>query len=144
MIKLLLSISWMMMLNFMPVMNQTSPEEFLKIAIQKTEQGNYSESINYCSKAIVLDKDYELAYYQRGYNYYMLGEYELAKEDFNKTLEFNPNNAQAYIMRAECHSELGNRMKSIKDYNRARKIDFFLTMGHISKNLFNTILPSGK
>lgn len=132
-----------MLLSFITTINETSPEEFLKVAIQKTEEGKYAELINYCSKAILINNDFEYAYYQRGFNYYRLMKYERALEDFNKALQYNADNANTYILRAECHSGLGNRMKAIKDYNRARKIDFFYTMGHISKNLLNTILSSG-
>lgn len=51
----------------------------------------YKEAIPYFSKAINYDSKYFQAYYNRGYCYELLKQYNKAKEEYQKSLEIYPN-----------------------------------------------------
>ena len=59
-------------------------------ALAKANLKEYSEAIADYDKAIELDPNFALAYYNRGITYRELGKEEEAKEDFKKAQELDP------------------------------------------------------
>ena len=51
-----------------------------------------------------------------------MGEYELAKSEFDAALKINPRFALAYYNRAIAHTSLGNDAAAVEDVERAVKM----------------------
>ena len=69
------------------------------------------------------DSDHAIAYFNRGYDYGELGEYEKAISDYTKVIELNPEYATAYYYRGICYRKLGEYNKTISDYTEAIELD---------------------
>jgi tetratricopeptide (TPR) repeat protein len=52
--------------------------------------GQYNEAVTFFTRAIERDPHSIDAYYNRGYSYELLGKYNLAKNDYSKTIAMNP------------------------------------------------------
>ena len=52
-----------------------------------------------------------------------LGQYEKAILDYNKAIEINPHDKEAYVNRGANYSDLGQYEKAILDYNKALELD---------------------
>lgn len=72
-------------------------------------------------KALSIDNRLSDAYTVRGYYYYQVGEPDRAIHDFDRAVEFNPNNGRAYRLRGELYS-LKDLDKSMKDYHKAMEL----------------------
>ena len=57
-----------------------------------------------------------------GYHYYELGNYKEAIVHFNKVIEEQPRNAEAFYLRGVCKSQLGSNKEAIMDYDSALKL----------------------
>jgi len=58
----------------------------------------------------------------RGSSYYHKGQYDQAISDFNKALEINPKDADAYSNRGTAYREKGQSDQAIVDFNKALEI----------------------
>ena len=63
------------------------------------------------SKAIEIDPKNSIFYYNRGFAYYNLGQWENAIADYSKAIEIDPNNAKAYSDREIAYRKLQNNKK---------------------------------
>ena len=80
---------------------------------------------NRIKQAIELDPKNALAYINRGYTYWIMGENNKALGDLNKAIELDPNNAKAYGNRSRIYESLGNKklakQDNIKSFNLKQK-----------------------
>ena len=74
-------------------------------------------------KAIQLDPDDAVTYYNRGYSYAEIGEYQAAIGDYDKAIQLDPDDAMAYNNRAVALGKLGQRSLAEKDSNKACELD---------------------
>lgn len=118
---------------------QKSATDYLRYAVEATENQDYTGAIVLCDHSLTLDNRNELAWYHRAYNRFMLGDFTGALADINKSIDLNGNIADAYLLRAEVRLKLGERMSALGDYNRARKLDGSITVAHFAQNLFKFI-----
>jgi tetratricopeptide (TPR) repeat protein len=81
------------------------------------------EAINFFSKAIEIDLEYEIAYFQRGKAFYSSSQYSKATEDFSKTITLNSNNAEAYSYRGSSKYYLNKYKEALNDFSKAKSID---------------------
>lgn len=58
-------------------------------------------------------------YNSRGLEAFNDGEYRLALDDFNRSLELDPNEAEAYYNRGRSHLFLGNFAAAVQDFDNA-------------------------
>lgn len=130
-------------LNFQLVTAQTSVSEYLTIAIDLTESGEYEAAIKICDKLQKLDPENTDIYYLRGVNYYLLKNYEPAIRDFDKVLELNPNHPDAYLYRAKAKKANNDLMGALRDYNKAKDGNFSQTVTSLAGDLIKSIF-SGK
>ena len=72
----------------------------------------FEEAIEYFDKSIKYDNKNHEAYFYRGCAKYNIYQKEDALDDYNKTLEINPNYLQAYF-------NIGLYYRSINDYDMA-------------------------
>ncbi|XP_062997034.1 peptidyl-prolyl cis-trans isomerase FKBP5 [Elgaria multicarinata webbii] len=89
---------------------------FLNLAMCYLKLLEYVKVIEYCNKALALDQDNEKGLYRRGEARLLMNEFELAKCDFQRVLEVNPQNKAAKSQITVCQ-------KKTKEHNeRDRKI----------------------
>lgn len=101
---------------------------------------NYTEAMEYCTKALVLNPVYDEAYVRRGYYKYLLDDYSGALRDFNVALKLNPENVDAHLYKASCLQKTGSNVAALNEYNEARKLDALVTFGHVAKGLFGSVM----
>jgi len=116
---------------------QTSAVDYLRYAVEATENGDYAGAIALCDYSIAIDNSNELVYYHRAFNRFTIGDYTGAIDDATKSIELNNSIADTYLLRAQARLKLGERMSAIGDYNRARKLDGSITFAHFAQNLLN-------
>jgi tetratricopeptide (TPR) repeat protein len=88
----------------------------LNLGIKCQEKSNYQEAITYYTHAIILNPNFEDAYYNRGIAYAEIGSIAKAIADFNKVIEFGGENAAwAYIIRAKFFNQLGYTSEAEED-----------------------------
>ncbi len=97
--------------------------EYFNLGYASYEKKDYSQAIEFYSKAIELDPKYTNAYYNRGLAYYDKGENDKAIEDNIKAIELNPEYADAYISRGLAYKNKGEYDKAIQDYTKAIDLD---------------------
>lgn len=78
--------------------------------------------IDYLTNAINKKPDYADAYESRAAAYSLTGKYELAIEDYSKSLNLKPKN-KLYKKRAEAYSSIGRYENAIEDYNLIISLD---------------------
>ena len=62
-------------------------------------------------------------YYKKGLSLAKIEDYEEATENFDKAIQLNPNNALAWISRANALIELGNKEEARVCFDKVRSID---------------------
>ena len=98
-------------------------EHHVNTGVEYVEAGHHEIAIQEYTKAIRLDPDYALAYYNRGSSYAHLGEYQAAINDFDNVIQIDPDNADAYHNRGRSYDQLGERHNAINDYTKAIQLD---------------------
>ncbi|POI34319.1 hypothetical protein CIB84_001929 [Bambusicola thoracicus] len=89
---------------------------FLNLAMCYLKLREYTKAVECCDKALGLDQDNEKGLYRRGEARLLMNEFELAKCDFQKVLEVNPQNKAARLQISICQ-------KKTKEHNeRDRRI----------------------
>ncbi|XP_068015989.1 peptidyl-prolyl cis-trans isomerase FKBP5 isoform X1 [Melanerpes formicivorus] len=89
---------------------------FLNLAMCYLKLREYTKAVECCDKALGLDQDNEKGLYRRGEARLLMNEFELAKCDFQKVLEVNPQNKAA-------KSQISICQKKTKEHNeRDRRI----------------------
>ncbi|GAB4433345.1 MAG: hypothetical protein OHK0040_03870 [bacterium] len=66
-----------------------------KLAILEREQGRIDEAIEHLTQCLLENPNYLPAYLQLGLSYYSMGEYELARKQWERVLQKDPENAVA-------------------------------------------------
>nr|XP_021136781.1 peptidyl-prolyl cis-trans isomerase FKBP5 isoform X2 [Columba livia] len=89
---------------------------FLNLAMCYLKLREYAKAVECCDKALGLDQDNEKGLYRRGEARLLMNEFELAKCDFQRVLEVNPQNKAAKSQISVCQ-------KKTKEHNeRDRRI----------------------
>jgi len=81
------------------------------------------DSIEPCTKALAINSNNAMLYYNRGVAYGRKGQHDRAIEDYNKAVIINPNFLEAYNNRGVAYESKGQYDRAIEDYNRALGID---------------------
>lgn len=70
-----------------------------KLAVLEREQGRVEDAIEHLTQCLLENPNYLPAYVQLGLSYYSMGEYELARKQWENVLKKDPNNtvAKTYI-----------------------------------------------
>jgi tetratricopeptide (TPR) repeat protein len=121
-------------------MGQAKASDYLKAAIEATNQKKYERAVSLCDAAISLNNTISTAYFHRGYNRLLLKDYQGAIVDFSVCLDLSPDNLSAYLYRAYSNQKAGNKWESSRDYNSARRIDAIETFAFMAGNLFRSSL----
>jgi tetratricopeptide (TPR) repeat protein len=74
------------------------------------------------NKAIEINPNYALAFYNRGFAWVIKKEYDKAIEDYHKAIDIDPNYASAYVIKASILRAMKKYDTAIADYNKAIEI----------------------
>lgn len=66
-----------------------------KLAVLEREKGNIEEAIEHLTQCLLENPNYLPSYIQLGLSYYSMGEYDLAKKQWENVLKKDPDNAVA-------------------------------------------------
>ena len=97
-------------------------EEHFYSGYQKGIYKDYYGAISDYTKAIELNPDYAMAFYNRGVIKNELKDYERSIQDYNSAIELNPNYSMAYYNRGLIKDNLGNQSGALADYTKAIEI----------------------
>lgn len=86
--------------------------------------GDFEDSVNFYTEAIIINPTYALFYAKRGQAFIKLNKPNAAIRDCNRALELNPDNAAAYKFRGRAYRLLGDWEGAAKDLRQACKLDF--------------------
>ncbi len=92
------------------------------------------------TKKIEKDSQNAALYNKRGFYYEMLGQHDLAINDFSKAIELEPETANYYFNRGNVNSSHQKLKEALSDYNKAISIsqddaDFYVNRGLVEKKL---------
>lgn len=80
-------------------------------------------AISEFSRALQADANYAQAYYNRGYCYYLLEQYERALPDFSTVTTLDPYDEKAFFMKASILEFKGDDRGALANYQQAQKLD---------------------
>ena len=112
----------------------------LRQATIMENSNRYQDALGYCTKALILNPLYDESYFRRGYYKYLLGDITGAIRDFDVAIKLNPDNVDAHLYKASCLQKTGSNVGALNEYNRARKLDAFLTITHMARGLLGTMV----
>lgn len=108
----------------------------------------YNEAISDYNKAIEINPNYALAFYNRGFVWIFREEYDKAIEDYNKAIEIDPNDVSAYVIKGSIFRAMKEYDKAIENYNKAIEIDSNYANAYYNRGLAkkeqNVDLKGGK
>ncbi len=93
------------------------------LGIIKMKQGDLENASNYFGKAIEMNKELDIAYYNKALVEHKLGNTNLAQGLLDSALFINAKNENIYFRRAIFKKEAGDYPGALKDYNAAIMID---------------------
>ena len=73
-------------------------------------------------RVIELQPDNEQAYFNAGFAYLKLRQWNEAKEQYDRGISINPNDGKAYFNRSIVLSNMGNELRAIADLQQAKQI----------------------
>lgn len=88
--------------------------------IQKIEK--HQQEIEIANRQIQLSPKAGYAYFNRGYAFFELGEYNRAIVNYNKVIDLEPRNGPAYFNRGLAYEKLGNREQALEDFKTSAKL----------------------
>ena len=68
-------------------------------------------------------KPHFLSYYNRGNTYFVIGDLEKAFEDFNQSIELNPNHFLSYYNKGAILEKLEKQPEAIEEYKKALQLN---------------------
>lgn len=109
--------------------------------LKEMESGRYSNAVEIFTKALTIQEDGAI-YYNRAVCYGQLGEYQKAINDFDKTLESNPDLSDAYNGRGLGYYGLKDYIKAILDFTKSIELtpmnaDAYYNRGKTYKDIGN-------
>ena len=98
-------------------------DSFRLLSIIAYLKKNYLEASKLINKAIKINSNNALAYYDQGTIFHQLEKFEFALKSFNKSIQINPNYSRAFYNRGNTLKELKKYNESIESFKEAIKID---------------------
>ena len=86
------------------------------------ELGLYEQAIEFLNKAILLNRNYDSAYYNRGTVYGQLGQYQRTIDDCNEAIRLKPDYINAYNNKGNAYAGLGQYDLAIENYSETIRL----------------------
>lgn len=97
---------------------QTNPEHFLEEGIKRFKKKEYSNAIQFLSKAIRLNSDLTDAYYLRAGSFYAIKDFSHALADINIAARQKSSSADFYSLKGSINLDLKNYNQAIADFSK--------------------------
>lgn len=103
--------------------NREESNKAINDGIKKYNAQDYNGAIAAFTRAVRLDPENQLAYYNRGLSKNGLKDYNGAIADCDKAIKINPGEANAYNIRGLAYQGLGKNKEALSDYKKAIKLN---------------------
>jgi tetratricopeptide (TPR) repeat protein len=103
--KELIAVFCLFGLASIPSLGQTA-DDFLSNGNAQFNQQDYAGAIEWCSRALAINPNFPLAYYNRGTAYLKLNRFAEAVADLTGAITLNPTYTAAYYYRGYAYSKL--------------------------------------
>ena len=123
-----------------PKTNAETISSIITRGIMAAKSGNYSQAIKLYNKALEMDPENDLAYFNRGLAKIKLKDYLGAISDFDKAIEINPQYAEAYLNRASLKGNMDDYRGAISDYDKALEINPQYTDAYIGRAIVRILI----
>jgi tetratricopeptide (TPR) repeat protein len=127
-----------------------------KTGLKKAQQGDLDAAIEEYSRAIVLSSQPHLrnqparssrnsfagadTFYQRGYAYLVLNEWDASIKDFNRAIQLSPTLSWAYFGRGTVLMKKGSMQEAIDDFSRALERNPEIVWAYFNRGLAKVFL----
>ncbi len=135
--RFLLILPLIVFCSFCPA--QDNIVELLERAIELQKSDDLITSILFCDKALEMDPTSTNAHFLRGYNNFLLKNFDEAINDFSNAINLNPEYLDAYFYRAKSRQSNGDLLGALKDFNHTRELNPVQTTFMIARGLFSSI-----
>ena len=106
------------------IIDKTLSSEFIEIKTDKLTEDEYDSEF----------------YFDKGFDFYMLTEYDDAMIYFNKAIKIDPNNSKAYHSRGNVKAELKDYKGALDDFNNAINLDIEDIFAYRDRGELKTII----
>jgi len=107
-------------------------QEWSANGYQQLKMGQHQEAVQEFTRAIEADPS-SVAYTGRALAYTCLGDLEKAVADYDRAIELEPGQAEAYHDRGTLHERLGDYQRALNDYDRAVELDDSLAIAYCGR-----------
>jgi len=97
--------------------------DYLTLASVEYSKGNYSKTTQYLGKAIEINPNYDIAWYNKGVVFNKITLHDEALKAYDRTIEINPNYAKAWYGKGYSFDKLTLHDEALKAYDRAIEIN---------------------
>ena len=102
-------------------------QDDLQRGIDAHMEGNLDDAIAYYMEVISIEPEDTSsllsAYFNRGWAYFDKSDFDAAIRDFDKVIELDPNDADAYDIRGRTYAEKGDLDAAIRDFDKVIELD---------------------
>jgi len=98
--------------------NPKNATALLYVGMMHAEFGDYDAGIRRISESIAINPCSEMAYAERAEAYFLKGDIARAKEDSLRSLELNPDYADAYALLGSCRSAEGRHAEALLAFSK--------------------------
>ena len=102
--------------------NQQKAAALNNSAVERIKNGNYRIAIELLNEAISLQSDNGVFYFNRGYAYEGLKEYDKAIGDYTKAVSFIPDHWQSYLQRGSLYFLSKDCDNAVKDLSKTLEL----------------------
>lgn len=120
---------------FSPLSPVDGPYFYIDQGDKNFKKGDFNQAIIDYSRAIEVDPENELPYYDRGLAYANIGNYNLALADLDKAIDLNSNDANLFHVRGLIYKEMGNYEHAFLDQNRSIELDPKMADAYIERGI---------
>lgn len=105
-------------------------------------EDNHNKAIDLYTQSILINPNYDEAYYWRASALYTLKKYKEALPDFDKAIELNPNNEQAYYYRGLSNYFQEAYEEALPDFDKAIELNADVASMHYWRGQVKYVLKS--
>ena len=116
-------------------------EEHFWQGIEYIRQENNEAAMKEFSKAIELDSDYSLAYYNRALIYYQRGDLDSSLSEYSKAIELDPKNPYWTYERGFLYLQLGDQERAILDLEKSLQLGLPLDYRQNVEDVLDQLSP---
>jgi len=115
-----------MALQTIYVLGQSTPDSYYKEAIEYYQKGQFSKTIELCTKAVAIDAKFSKGFRLRGDAKYSSQDLDGAIQDYTKAIELTPRDAEIYVRRGDAFYLKRTPVPAVADYTTAIDLTYYV------------------